>query len=137
MNSPPFSAATFDWHRWVGLPFAPRGRGPSYDCWGLIWAVLREVGHDLPSLLDDGVATGEQKARLDQWKPVPPGDPQLFDIAAFCYTKDTLHLGLVCGPGVFLHTAGGEGSSMDNFLQWPWRSCLKGFYRFQAARVGL
>ncbi|GJL65115.1 MAG: tail assembly protein [Nitrospirales bacterium] len=132
MNSLLCGNPAFDWNHWAGLPYAPRGRGPhAYDCWGLLVAVLQAAGHDLPCVLDDGAATSEQQARLAQWKPIPPGhSPQPFDMAAFCYIKDTLHLGLVCGPGLFLHAAGGMASRIDNFVYQRWRSRLRGFYRY-------
>ncbi len=112
----------------MGLPFVARARGPlAYDCWGLIRAVLLEAGHDLPLFLDDGVATHEQKARLDQWRPIHPGNPQPFDIVAFSLGKGMLHLGLVCESVYFLHTATGRPSGVESFVLQRWRSRLKGF----------
>ncbi|MDR4485299.1 MAG: NlpC/P60 family protein [Nitrospirales bacterium] len=125
------SSATFDWNRWVGLPFVTRGRGPNaYDCWGLVRSVLLEVGHELPLFLEDGVATPEQKASLDQWAFVHAGTPQSFDVIIFDLGHQSLHLGLVCGPQMFLHITYGKTSVVERFINLRWRSRLKGFYRY-------
>jgi cell wall-associated NlpC family hydrolase len=39
--------------KWIGLPYADKGRGPAYDCWGLARAVLAaEAGLVLPDYAD-------------------------------------------------------------------------------------
>lgn len=35
--------------KWIGLSYADKGRGPAYDCWGLVAAILAaEAGIALP-----------------------------------------------------------------------------------------
>lgn len=38
---------------WVGREYSDKGRGPRYDCWGLVRAILSaERGISLPSYAD-------------------------------------------------------------------------------------
>ncbi len=40
-----------DINRYIGLPYAAGGRGPAYDCWGLLMHLQREFfGVDLPEV---------------------------------------------------------------------------------------
>lgn len=116
----------------MGVPFVVRGRGPkAYDCWGLVRGVLLAAGQDLPLFLEDGDGISEQKARLDQWTFLHDATPQPFDIVIFDLGKQSLHLGVVCGPQMFLHITYGMTSGVERFTDLRWRSRLKGFYRYQ------
>ena len=46
----------FNWSAFVGLPWEDRGRGPAYDCWGLVVAAFKAgAGIELPSHADEYV----------------------------------------------------------------------------------
>lgn len=87
--------------RWVGLPYAPLGRGPdAYDCWGLVAAVYAAAGCQLPDPMLQGAEAADQllaaRAALD-WRMVaesraahgfgPPlrhhAQPALLDVVLF------------------------------------------------------
>ncbi len=69
--------------KWIGAPFADKGRGPAYDCWGLLWAVLRvQFGVEVPSYpgvsgemdnRDQVKELFEAPAELERWEEVPAG----------------------------------------------------------------
>lgn len=54
-----------DINRYVGLPYLAGGRGPAFDCWGLLMHLQREhFGVDLPEVNGDWQAAGaEYEAR--------------------------------------------------------------------------
>lgn len=122
--------------RWVGLPFAPRGRGPdAYDCWGLVREVSRvhfaaelPVWDDYEDLADRerlaGVVTGA-RGRFESIARPRAGDLVLFRIGG-----QPCHVGLVVAPPLFLHTLRGCDSALERWDVAMWARRIEGFYRW-------
>lgn len=132
----PATRAGFDWNVWVGVPFKPRGRGPdTYDCWGLIRAVLHDAkGIWFPSLLDsiDSAACLEEKCFLEGWRVILKRNTQEFDIVAIelIGSVDT-HLTIVCqGSDDFLHITHGRGSVVERLSSVKYRDRILAVYRY-------
>lgn len=69
-----------DWAgQWIGLPYQDKGRGPAYDCWGLVRAALSDAaGITLPDYSDTytraadhaSVAHAVESGLQDGWERV-------------------------------------------------------------------
>lgn len=124
-----------DVNRYIGAPFAEKGRGPAYDCWGLVHAIYREqLGIDVPSYDDryfrtldkniPGILTAESK----KWTRVrwaQPGDVVLFRIKG-----RVRHVGIVTAPGRMIHTLAGCETCIERYDTPLWRPRIDGFYRY-------
>lgn len=100
------------WAQYVGAPFAAGGRGPQYDCWGLIVAIYRRhLGIVLP---DYGEISAHDLARVarematgkdgDGWRPVDV--PQAFDVALMRSGRGgrlVVHVGVMVDGRRLLH----------------------------------
>lgn len=118
--------------KWVGLPHAPLGRGPAYDCLGLFLALQRErFGRELP----DPACTMLQAARdktADQMRPLfqrvasaKEGDALLFRVRG-----QALHVGYALGGRDMLHMYYPEdGSLIECWTGTGWLGRLEGIYR--------
>ena len=52
--------------RFVGIPYADKGRGDSVDCWGLVWRVFHEMrGITLPSYAERYVTAHDRAAMAE------------------------------------------------------------------------
>ena len=93
--------------RFVGLPYAPGGRGPeAFDCWGLARLVYAELlGLALPAL--DG--SEPLAPEVHGWERVP--GPRLLDVAHWPGVRGG-HCGLYAGRGLVLHSCEWGGASI-------------------------
>jgi cell wall-associated NlpC family hydrolase len=129
---------TFD--RFVGLAYADKGRGPAYDCWGLLWAVMRDLrGVRLPSYSDQYVTADDRVAlarlianELDPWDEIAAGAEQAFDAVLMREGKFPRHIGVVTEPGRLLHVSSGETSMIERYREGPLKHRVVGFYRYRA-----
>jgi len=100
---------------WVGIPYKFGGRGPEYDCYGLLMAIYREeFGIMLPDWLD--IHTMDLKNNADHIEAVLDSgtwtEEETPDDGSFvvCYrTRMAHHLGLHFAGGV-IHSVEGMGS---------------------------
>ncbi|MGM4891273.1 NlpC/P60 family protein [Tardiphaga sp. 839_C3_N1_4] len=128
---------TFD--RFVGLPYADKGRGPTYDCWGLLLAVMRELrGIELPSYSDRYVTAEDREAlaaliadELDPWDEIIAGQEQAFDAVLMREGRFPRHVGIVTEPGRLLHVSAGETSMIERYREGPLKHRVVGFYRYR------
>jgi cell wall-associated NlpC family hydrolase len=128
---------TFD--RFVGIPYADKGRGPAYDCWGLLAAVMRELrGIELPSYSDQYVTADDRKAlaaliadELDPWDEIAAGQEQAFDAVLMREGRFPRHIGIVTEPGRLLHVSAGETSMIERYREGPLKHRVVGFYRYR------
>ena len=117
---------------WIGLPYAAGGRGPSYDCFGLVQALYRERhGIDLTApearLADHRAALA---AAGTGWAAVAPEDATEGDALVFrAVTPGALHVGYAVSGRDFLHTSPGQGSRVENWHRLGWRALLVGCWR--------
>lgn len=129
---------------YVGLPWRLGGRDRrGLDCFGLVRLVLAEqAGISLPDWLDDPDALARrvsdrcrafERHRPDKglFLPVPDGQQQVLDIAAFFRGEIMWHMGiLVQAPDVILHIEDAAGSQREALANRPdLRAQLGGFYR--------
>lgn len=125
---------TLEVNAWVGAPFAVGGRGPAYDCWGLVQAIYRDrLGIALPGYDQDYFEINNRHigdlidAERRKWRLVTrpePGDVVLFRIYRF-----PGHVGIVTGSGTMINTRKGCGAVIEPYLNPKWRPRLVGFYR--------
>lgn len=133
---PPWTA------QYIGLPFEPRGRGPSaYDCYGLVRLVMAEqFGIDLPSYAGSYDGTGREHVAelgrlVDATRPlldldeIPAGAERLGDAILLRALGQPSHIGLVIEPGLMLHTEAGTDSALADYTAMNWSRRVLGFYR--------
>ncbi len=123
--------------QYVGLPFGDKGRGPTYDCWGIVREVLRrERGLDLPDYTGEYASSGDRisvSAAVTEgcrsWTKVQAA--QVFDVAILRLAGRPWHCGLVVADDWMLHTLSGVGSVLERLSSPVWRNRIEGFYRHE------
>lgn len=123
-----------DVSEYIGLPFEAGGRGPEYDCYGLLRLVYAErLGIELPThcgysdVMTDTTADLIAAGAAD-WVPV--GEPKPWDAVLFNVDGRGNHIGLVVSPGYMLHAAPGKDASIESYQRPYWRARIEGFYRW-------
>jgi len=130
---------TFD--RFVGIPYADKGRGGALDCWGLVAKVFRELrGIELPSYAENYVTAEDRRAiaaliagELDPWLEVSAGAEAAFDCILMREGGYPRHIGVVTRPGLVLHVMRGGTSQIERYRSGRLQSRVVGFFRFTAA----
>lgn len=114
---------------WIGLPYAPLGRGPgAYDCLGLFLAVQRaEFGLELSyGLVAQGPAElAAHRRYIADWVRVEqacPGD------AVLMRRGRGWHIGCALDDRRMLHAVD-PGSVIEPFRSRKWGKRLEGIYR--------
>lgn len=137
--------ADLAWTRqWIGLPFRDRARGPdAFDCWGLLWAVLREeFGVEIPSYAEvSGETANRDQVRelfskpeeVERWKEVPAGQEQPGDGILIRMRGQPWHVAVVAGEGLMLHVIVGANTCLESYRSSKWRRRILGFYRWRGA----
>ena len=135
MSMPP------DWAcNYIGLPYKPHGRSRSgTDCWGFICMVLEEqFGISIP--LYEGVSYETENDRghiaaymTEQrdlhWKRIDPDEARPGDVILFRMLGVPIHVGVLCGEGLFLHCERGCNSCVERLQSSAWKRRIEGFYR--------
>lgn len=132
-------AGAFD--RFVGIPYADKGRGDAVDCWGLVCRVFLELrGVALPSYAEAYETAEDARAiarlvagELEPWQPVALGAEQPFDCVLMKECGLPRHIGVVTQPGLMLHVQRGGTSVIERYRAGPLRFRMVGFYRFRTA----
>jgi len=124
---------------YVGLPFAPRGRGPAYDCWGLAVLVAgARFGVQLPSFAeryDDLKDHARLAALIDGhgggalFDAVPAAAERAGDLVTARAHGLPVHIGIVVDPGWLLHATATHGSLCDRYRSPMSGLHILGFYR--------
>lgn len=122
----------------VGLSYADKGRGPAFDCWGLVQFVFCEMcGIDLPSYSEAYVTAADRRAiadliagELDPWTEIAAGTEQTFDCVLMSEGRVPRHVGVVTAPGRLLHVSEGITSRIEPYRTGPLRHRVVGFYRY-------
>jgi cell wall-associated NlpC family hydrolase len=124
--------------RLIGIPFVDRGRTvDGADCWGLSrLAMLRGASVDLPPYDEHYASCAERRLNdemirgsMGDWREVPAGAEQRFDVVLMKDGKWVSHIGLVTHPGRMLHTYQGGASCNDRYNDSPFRERVVAFYR--------
>ncbi|WP_052062718.1 NlpC/P60 family protein [Helicobacter saguini] len=111
-------------HSYLGVPYKWGGESSSgFDCSGLVRAVYRLNGLDLPRRSIEQFNTG---------KFVPKKDIQVGDLVFFTNNgKGVNHVGIYIGNGKFIHAPGrGKFVKIDNLHSSYWVKNYKGSRRY-------
>jgi cell wall-associated NlpC family hydrolase len=118
--------------KYIGIPFAPRGRGPdAFDCWGLVAYIYAvELGVELPAYVyeeEDQFDTIAAARNDGYWREVD--EPSIWDVALFT-AQGRPHVALCIDNQRMLHVPEG-GTSCVEYINSPrWKSRINAFYRF-------
>lgn len=97
---------------WIGKPYKNKGRGPAYDCWGLVRAILMaERGITLPDYADAYTAADDQRSVSQAvqaglaygWAQVDR--PQAFDLLILRIAGRPWHCALMANNRQFIHAS--------------------------------
>lgn len=123
--------------QYIGLPYSDRGRGPTYDCWGLVRLFYRqEMGIDLPSLVGEyksatwdipGVVSLVCRER-EAWRQVEQAEQR--DLVLINIGGKPRHVGVWLDGNRMLHTLAGHDSSIESLSSPKWVNRIEGFYRY-------
>ena len=122
---------------WIGLPYAAGGRGPSFDCAGLVIALFAarhgvHVPDPTERLHDHAAALAHEAPR---WTRVTADEAREGDALVFREARPgKLHLGYAVSARDMLHTGGGQGlrpsaSRVECWRVPTWEALLVGVYR--------
>ena len=124
-----------DFNQYINAPFEPHGRGPAYDCWGLVYAIYKEqLGIDLPSYDDRYFSVKDKRiadlidAEATKWVRVDkerPGDVVVLRIA-----KYLRHVGTVVKPGDMIHILKECWVVIESYRDLLWRNRVVGIFRY-------
>jgi cell wall-associated NlpC family hydrolase len=122
----------FDYQDLIGTLYEDGGRGPNYDCYGLVMECYRRFGIHLPdynTLVDDTSKPGVVLAAMgDGWEPVEEiefGDVILFKVGGI-----NRHVGIAVESGYFIHILFGASTVRQPLNHMFWRNRIVGFYRY-------
>jgi len=121
---------------YVGAPFKANGRGPAYDCWGLVHVVYRDLLNiNVPSYDDQYFGVKDKnlpsliefEARKWRWvETEQDGDVVLIKIAGRLF-----HIGVVVDTvkKEMLHALSGCDACIEPYTNMRWRNRIAGFLR--------
>ena len=116
----------------IGAPFKPHGRGPEYDCWGIVCEAYRRVtgvelddyGGEYGTLKDmDRLKRIFARECGTTWYKVEAPEPM--DVAVIYRSGRAIHAGLYIGNGNILHIEHG----VDAVIEPSDRFRIEGYYR--------
>lgn len=122
--------------RYIGAPYQHRGRGPGYDCLGLLLAIYRDAGietgyADLDAYTEDWHSADPDRylrGLLGRGRPaLPPLRP--FDLVYFSIGGVVRHGGVMINRTQFVHVLE-RRSVMISRLSGYWERHLAGARRF-------
>lgn len=118
-----------DLSKYIGVKFEYGGRGPdSYDCYGLVKAILNESGISIPdytSPSDGPRISALVRAVIPFWteSELLPGRVLVFRVPG------NMHVGYYIGDGNFIHAWEGSGAVVIESLS-VWKRRLVGVYEY-------
>lgn len=124
---------------YIGIPFAEHGRAAEdgLDCWGLYRLVMAEqFSVALPSFhgsyahAQDAVGAAlliEKESK--RWLPVDAGQENAGDAVILRLRGNPMHVGMVAGDGLMLHTEEGTDSTLESYTGPRWKNRVVAFYR--------
>ncbi|WP_045389189.1 NlpC/P60 family protein [Falsirhodobacter sp. alg1] len=127
--------------RWIGTPYVHQAdvRGAGTDCLGLLRGVWREVLGQEPETVPAYTADWSEPSgdevlmrAADRWLlRQSGGEPGSGDVLLFRMRSSGVakHLGIVSGPGRFIHAYTGHGVT-ESPLSAPWQSRIAARYAF-------
>ncbi len=123
-------------HEYVGLPFGEKGRGPSYDCWGLARKVRQDhLGEtDVPDYVQSYTSTHDKESvaaavtagLMAGWQQIP--GPVPFCLVILKLAGRPWHCGVMADDFWMLHTMRGIDAVVERIDSLSWRNRVEGFY---------
>ncbi len=122
---------------YVGIPWRARGRTPdAWDCLGCVRFLRRKIfgletpGFGLDTYTSTDVASSAEVERLvhaslSQWVQVPPRPGAVIVFRVF--DRDA-HVGLVLSRSDFVHSFGGQETTILRLDDHSWSRRIRGFY---------
>ena len=129
------------WNKYIGRPFAEKGRGPDFfDCWGLLkYIYLADHPKQIvmPGYEQFYETTNDRDALRDvifdetqkHWQEVT--QTQEFDAIVLNMRGVPMHVGVVTKPGHMIHCARGIGTVHERFDSMRWEKKVLGFFRYE------
>jgi cell wall-associated NlpC family hydrolase len=128
---------------YVGLPYVEQGRDRiGCDCWGLVALVQREVfdrevpayealtwPHGSPRSVTEAIGAFARAEAAVTYDKVYGGTEVEGDIVLLRMRGQPLHVGVVLGGGMMLHTDETEGSCIETYKGMMFGNRVLGFYR--------
>lgn len=130
--------------KWAGdyhhVPYVPHGRDmDGLDCWGLVRLIYAErFGIALPDLAgrysDTTKENGPEIAGIyremrQDWRAVDLAAAQLGDLLVLRCQGEPMHIGMVVGAGLMLHTRKKSGVVLAAYDGLKWSKRIAGMYR--------
>lgn len=110
MESPTARAVSRHADKLLGLPYTHRGRGPSYDCFGLFLELVRRCGLDLEDpFTEASFDRGRFRRFYRRFRRVDPAG-SLRPLDVLLQRHERQHVSVVVEPGWVLDTSRGTGS---------------------------
>ena len=91
---------------------------PSYN------GVSYETENDRESI---GAFMAEQ--REQHWRKIDPSEARPGDVILFRMLGVPIHVGVLCGDGLFLHCERGCNSCVERLQSSAWKRRIEGYYR--------
>jgi cell wall-associated NlpC family hydrolase len=117
----------------IGRPFKDGGRGPEYDCWGLVREVYLRNGVVLPDFAHsalDIISVGaeiEKQRHMPRWESILA--PAKLCIVLIRFNSPiTNHCGVYLGKDKFIHAREKVGVNIDRTTAPSWAHRIEGFY---------
>lgn len=127
-----------DVNKYIGVPFVDKGRDPEtgLDCWGLIVAVLNDMGITIPDYnisCFDSTKIGDT-ARSDMEKYLVQANPEQGAIVLMSTDPDAPksinHFGVCLDKWQFIHTSSRTGVLITKRNDRFWQYRIRGYYRW-------
>jgi probable lipoprotein NlpC len=123
--------------KYVGLQYGFKGRGPTYDCYGLVILVYREMAAlELPSFAESYTSDDDRRElnalisnQLTPWIEIPWGQERPLDCVLMREGRCIRHIGVVVKPGYVLHVSKANESQIERYRESALRRSVVGFYR--------
>lgn len=135
---------------YVGIPYVELGRDlTGWDCWGCVATIHKEqFGIDIgsyegvgciystegpcsPSLNQSFVAEFIDRQRSLLWDDILLGQEAPGDLVMLKAFGATIHVGIVCTPGVMLHCSHGTDTCLDRYTSGRWSRRVDRLIRYR------
>lgn len=122
------SPAAFDWNDWVGIP--PEVHG---NCWEFVRQILLTGrGIEVPPFGGDSGSLRTEFLDQPGWNLVTLAEAQPFDLVVYTMPGSVRpHVGIVTGPGQFLHWLKDRPSGPASYHRALWRKRIDEVYRYR------
>lgn len=121
--------------QYIGIEYEDCGRGPKFDCWGLVRQILKDqFSVEVPAYVyetsEDRKIVGpliEDESKF--YICIEPGKERLGDLVVMKLGTLPFHIGMVVDKGVLVHAMPKTDSHLAKYRSEPWKARIRGFYR--------